>query len=109
MNAKELAHVGHTVGMEIYRILDNGDSIDEAISGVKDQVQLLWDAGNETTTTVEVVEQPGTYEEKCQRVWLEAWTATASASNCNNKASPTIWADTCLADFRQRFKEGATQ
>lgn len=38
-----------------------------------------------------------------ESVWLEAWCATASATNCTNVDSPTRYADECLSKFDERF------
>lgn len=43
------------------------------------------------------------YEEKRMEVWLEAWKAVASRRDVVDSGMPTRWADTCLADFDERF------
>ena len=38
-----------------------------------------------------------------RRIWVEAWTNTARSSNCVDIATPTKFADVCLANFDARF------
>lgn len=40
-----------------------------------------------------------------EEIWIRAWVAVASASNCTNPASPRNWADGCLNAFRERFNK----
>jgi hypothetical protein len=42
-------------------------------------------------------------EEQRQELWINAWVACCSASNCTRKDIPTTWADTALEDFDERF------
>lgn len=40
-----------------------------------------------------------------QEIWLKAWLATAEGlGESRNLELPTVVADKCLADFKQRFK-----
>jgi len=38
-----------------------------------------------------------------EAVWLTAWCAVATSSNCHYPDSPGRWADRCLKDFDERF------
>ncbi len=38
-----------------------------------------------------------------KKLWADAWTAVANASDCKSKNAPTTWADQALADFDKRF------
>ena len=39
-----------------------------------------------------------------REVWLKAWCAVANAFNCETSDAATKWADACLKDFKERFK-----
>ena len=38
-----------------------------------------------------------------KRVWLQAWTATASSSNCIDEKSCDRFANACLRSYDERF------
>lgn len=40
-----------------------------------------------------------------QEVWLRAWCATISASNCLSTGTATKAADICLDEYKDRFPE----
>lgn len=38
-----------------------------------------------------------------EQVWITAWCAVASASNCTGSRYAASWADDCLSEFDKRF------
>lgn len=44
-----------------------------------------------------------THEQMRQKVWLEAWTSTASSLGCKEAYLATDWADQALDEFDARF------
>jgi hypothetical protein len=40
-----------------------------------------------------------------KQLWINAWTATANATNCVSSATATDYADAALAAFDKRFPE----
>tara|TARA_R110000824_G_scaffold364773_1_gene553205 strand:+ start:525 stop:740 length:216 start_codon:yes stop_codon:yes gene_type:complete len=50
------------------------------------------------------IESLENYNEKELRdVWLQAWTATASSTNCINVSSCTKFANACLTAYKEKF------
>ena len=45
----------------------------------------------------------GQKEEELRDVWLKAWTATASSTNCINPNSCAKFADVCLTAYKEKF------
>jgi hypothetical protein len=41
------------------------------------------------------------------KIWLDAWLAVASASNCTSKYKTSEWADSALEEYNKRFNKGA--
>lgn len=37
------------------------------------------------------------------KIWLDAWLSVASSSNCLNKHSASVWADSALEEYNKRF------
>jgi len=42
-------------------------------------------------------------EKELRDVWLKAWTATASSTNCINPSSCTKFANVCLTAYKEKF------
>lgn len=42
---------------------------------------------------------------KHEEIWLQAWTSTANAANCNRSETATNYADICLERFKERFEK----
>ena len=42
-------------------------------------------------------------EKELRDVWLQAWAATASSSNCINVSSCTKFANACLTAYKEKF------
>lgn len=38
-----------------------------------------------------------------EQVWLSAWIAVATSSNCSDIKIANVWADKCLMEFDVRF------
>ena len=38
-----------------------------------------------------------------RKVWIDAWTRTSSASNCQRTTTATRYADAALVEFEKRF------
>lgn len=38
-----------------------------------------------------------------RKLWMQAWTYVAGASNCNEKTIPGKWADRALLEFDAKF------
>lgn len=38
-----------------------------------------------------------------EEIWIRAWMAVASASDCKESSVPGIWADNCLRKFKETF------
>lgn len=49
------------------------------------------------------------YETQCKQVWIEAWVTTSQSSSCVKLSTPTTFADECLKQFKERFKEDNKQ
>ena len=42
-------------------------------------------------------------EKQLRDIWLQAWTATASSTNCINPSSCNKFANECLTAYREKF------
>ena len=42
-------------------------------------------------------------EKELRDVWLQAWAATASSTNCINSSSCTKFANACLTAYKEKF------
>lgn len=45
------------------------------------------------------------HELQRRRLWAEVWSSTASANDCKNPSTATVWADKALEAFDGRFSK----
>ncbi len=44
------------------------------------------------------------YSIRCQQVWVAAWIGTAQSDTCTKTTTASEYADSCLKNFKERFK-----
>jgi len=49
-----------------------------------------------------IIEGKRSWEEE---LWLKVWLIVAGSSNCTNADSPSIWADRCVRDFKEKYRK----
>lgn len=42
-------------------------------------------------------------EDIIKQLWVDAWVAVASSSNCSSVSVPASWADKAVEEFKKRF------
>lgn len=55
--------------------------------------------------TIKMEPQIISLNRRCQEVWIRAWVAVAAIPECEDATIPGVWADQCVKEFKERFKD----